>query len=123
MTRMKNKPELLAPAGNMEKCKIALRYGADAVYLGGKMFGLRAFANNFSIEEIAEAAAYAHGLGKKVYVTVNIFAHNEDLARLPDYLLELQQAGVDALLYFRSGCLERGTSDCTGNAVACKYAG
>lgn len=98
MMRMKNKPELLAPAGNMEKCKIALRYGADAVYLGGKMFGLRAFANNFSIEEIAEAAAYAHGLGKKVYVTVNIFAHNEDLARLPDYLLELQQAGVDALL-------------------------
>ena len=75
-----------------------MRYGADAVYLGGKMFGLRAFANNFSIEEIAEAAAYAHGLGKKVYVTVNIFAHNEDLARLPDYLLELQQAGVDALL-------------------------
>ena len=98
MTRMKNKPELLAPAGKKEKCKIALRYGADAVYLGGKMFGLRAFANNFSIEEIAEAAAYAHGLGKKVYVTVNIFAHNEDLARLPDYLLELQQAGVDALL-------------------------
>ena len=77
MTRMKNKPELLAPAGNMEKCKIALRYGADAVYLGGKMFGLRAFANNFSIEEIAEAAAYAHGLGKKVYVTVNIFAHTK----------------------------------------------
>lgn len=75
-----------------------MRYGADAVYLGGKMFGLRAFANNFSIEEIAEAAAYAHGLGKKVYVTVNIFAHNEDLTRLPDYLLELQQAGVDALL-------------------------
>ena len=98
MTRMKNKPELLAPAGTMEKCKIALRYGADAVYLGGKMFGLRAFANNFSIEEIAEAAAYAHGLGKKVYVTVNIFAHNEDLARLPDYLLELQKAGIDALL-------------------------
>lgn len=75
-----------------------MRYGADAVYLGGKMFGLRAFANNFSIEEIAEAAAYAHGLGKKVYVTVNIFAHNEDLDRLPDYLLELQKAGVDALL-------------------------
>ena len=87
MTRMKNKPELLAPAGNMEKCKIALRYGADAVYLGGKMFGLRAFANNFSIEEIAEAAAYAHGLGKKVYVTVNIFAHNEDLARRPELTL------------------------------------
>lgn len=98
MTVIKNKPELLAPAGNMEKCKIALRYGADAVYLGGKMFGLRAFANNFSMEEIAEAAAYAHELGKKVYVTVNIFAHNEDLEQLPGYLLDLQQAGVDALL-------------------------
>lgn len=98
MTRMKIKPELLAPAGNMEKCKMALRYGADAVYLGGKMFGLRAFANNFAINEIAEAAAFAHALGKKVYVTVNIFAHNEDLVKLPDYLLDLQQAGVDALL-------------------------
>ncbi len=98
MTRKKIKPELLAPAGNMEKCKIALLYGADAVYLGGKMFGLRAFAHNFSIEEIAEAATYAHGLGKKVYVTVNIFAHNEDIGKLPVYLLELKQAGVDALL-------------------------
>lgn len=98
MKRIKTKPELLAPAGNMEKCKIALRYGADAVYLGGKMFGLRAFANNFSIEEIAEAVDYAHKLGKKVYVTVNIFAHNEDLAKLPEYLLALQQAGADALL-------------------------
>ena len=99
MTRMKNKPELLAPAGNMEKCKIALRYGADAVYLGGKMFGLRAFANNFSIEEIAEAAAYAHGLGKKVYVTVNIFAHNEDLARLPDYLLNCRRPELTLCLF------------------------
>lgn len=72
MTRQIVKPELLAPAGNMEKCKIALRYGADAVYLGGKMFGLRAFANNFEIDEIKEAADFAHSLGKKVYVTVNI---------------------------------------------------
>ncbi len=98
MTRALVKPELLAPAGNMEKGKMALLYGADAIYLGGKMFGLRAFANNFSLEEIAEIAAYAHDLGKKVYVTVNIFAHNEDINKLPAYLRSLQQAGVDALL-------------------------
>ncbi len=98
MTLKISKPELLAPAGNMEKCKMALRYGADAVYLGGKMFGLRAFANNFEIEEIKEAADFAHSLGKKVYVTVNIFAHNSDIEKLPEYLLALQKAGVDALL-------------------------
>ena len=98
MSRNLVKPELLAPAGNMEKGKIALLYGADAIYLGGKLFGLRAFANNFSLEEIAEMAEYAHSLGKKVYVTVNIFAHNEDIDRLPDYLRGLQQAKVDALL-------------------------
>lgn len=98
MTRALVKPELLAPAGNMEKGKMALLYGADAIYLGGKMFGLRAFANNFLLEEIAEIAAYAHDLGKKVYVTVNIFAHNEDINKLPAYLRSLQQAGVDALL-------------------------
>ena len=98
MTRQIVKPELLAPAGNMEKCKMALRYGADAVYLGGKMFGLRAFANNFEIDEIKEAADFAHSLGKKVYVTVNIFAHNSDIEKLPEYLQELQKAGADALL-------------------------
>ncbi|PWM77830.1 MAG: peptidase U32 [Phascolarctobacterium sp.] len=93
-----NRPELLAPAGNMEKCKMALRYGADAVYLGGKMFGLRAFANNFEIEEIKEACDFAHSLSKKVYVTVNIFAHNSDIEKLPEYLLALEKANVDALL-------------------------
>lgn len=92
------KPELLAPAGNMEKCKMALLYGADAVYLGGNKFGLRAYAANFSIAEIKEAVIFAHALGKKVYVTVNIFAHNEDITDLPEYLLSLEEAGVDALL-------------------------
>lgn len=82
----------------MEKGRIALLYGADAIYLGGKMFGLRAFANNFTLEEIEEITAYAHGMGKKVYVTVNIFAHNDDIARLPEYLLALEKAGADALL-------------------------
>lgn len=92
------KPELLAPAGSMEKCKMALLYGADAVYLGGKIFGLRAFADNFSLEEIEQAVALAHKLGKKVYVTVNIFAHNEDLTELPAYAKALAAARVDAVL-------------------------
>lgn len=92
------KPELLAPAGNMEKLHMALLYGADAVYLGGKMFGLRAFASNFPLAEMDEAVAFAHSLHKKVYVTVNIFAHNEDINNLPDYLRNLQAIGVDALL-------------------------
>ena len=70
------KPELLAPAGNMEKLKMALLYGADAVYLGGKAFGLRAFGGNFTNEELQEAVDFAHKLGKKIYVTVNIFPHN-----------------------------------------------
>jgi len=95
---VRKKPELLAPAGNMEKCKMALLYGADAIYLGGNKFGLRAFAANFSIAEIKEAVEFAHNLGKKVYVTVNIFAHNEDLVELPEYLLSLEAAGIDALL-------------------------
>ena len=92
------KPELLAPAGNMEKLRMALTYGADAVYLGGKLFGLRAFASNFSMEEMREAVAFAHRLHKKVYVTVNIFAHNEDINNLPGYLHSLEETGADALL-------------------------
>ncbi len=92
------KPELLAPAGNPEKLRMALLYGADAVYLGGKAFGLRAFGGNFSREELAEGVAFAHAMGKKVYVTVNIIPHNGDLEDLPDYLRFLSRAGVDALL-------------------------
>ena len=92
------KPELLAPAGSLEKCKMALLYGADAVYLGGKAFGLRAFAANFDLKEIKEAVNFAHQLGKKVYVTVNIFPHNADLLALPQYLRDLAAAKVDALL-------------------------
>ncbi|MBR4695129.1 MAG: U32 family peptidase, partial [Selenomonadaceae bacterium] len=92
------KPELLAPAGNMEKLKMALLYGADAVYLGGKSFGLRALGGNFSREEMEEGISFAHGMGKKAYVTVNIFPHNSDLEGLPDYLHFLSEAGADALL-------------------------
>lgn len=92
------KPELLAPAGNMEKLKMALLYGADAVYLGGKAFGLRAFGGNFTNEELQEAVNFAHKLGKKIYVTVNIFPHNSDIAKLPAYLTFLNEIKVDAIL-------------------------
>ena len=91
-------PELLAPAGDMERLKVALAYGADAVYLGGKNFGLRAFSGNFSPQELTQACAYAHERGRKVYVTVNIFPHNAEITELPGYLKQLAQAGCDAIL-------------------------
>ncbi len=90
--------ELLAPAGNMEKLRFALEYGADAVYLGGKHFGLRAYGGNFSIEEIKEALYFAHARNKKVYVTVNIIPHNEDLVDMPEYIRTLDKIGVDAII-------------------------
>lgn len=92
------KMELLAPAGDMDKLKMAFRYGADAVYLGGKAFGLRAYSGNFSKEEMKEAVDFAHSIGKKVYVTVNIIPHNQDLKGLPDYLRYLESIAVDAVL-------------------------
>lgn len=92
------KAELLAPAGTLEKLKMAVHYGADAVYVGGKEYGLRAFAGNLSLAEIKEGVEFAHARGAKVYVTVNIFAHNADLEGLPAYLRELEQAGADAVI-------------------------
>ncbi len=92
------KVELLAPAGNLEKLKIAIHYGADAVYIGGKDYGLRAAAGNFSSEEMAEGLGYAHQHQAKVYVTVNIFAHNTDLIGLAAYFEELERIGVDGVL-------------------------
>ncbi len=93
-----NKVELLAPAGDLERLKFAFLYGADAVYIGGKDFSLRANAKNFTIEEIKEAVKYAHNLHKKVYVTVNIVFHNEELKNLKNYLKSLAQAHVDAII-------------------------
>lgn len=97
------KPELLAPAGNLEKLKMALIYGADAVYIGGEKFGLRAQAGNFTIEDMKEGVRLAHELGKKIYVTVNIIPHNEDLEGFSDYVRELQSIGVDALIFSDPG--------------------
>lgn len=90
--------ELLAPAGNYVKLKTALLYGADAVYVGGKNFSLRSFADNFSYEELRSATEYTHALGKKIYVTVNIYARNDDFKQIKEYLTFLQEIEVDAVL-------------------------
>jgi len=92
------KIELLAPAGNLEKLKFAFMYGADACYIGGRNYSLRANAKNFSVEEIGEASEYAHDLGKKIYVTVNIVFHNEDIEGITEYLKHLADAKVDAII-------------------------
>lgn len=91
-------PELLAPAGDMERLKYALMYGADAVYIGGPLLGLRANAINFSFDEIKEACEFAHSLNKKVYVTVNIVLHNKELKAVLDYLKKLEECNVDAII-------------------------
>ncbi len=90
--------ELLAPAGNLERLKIACLYGADAVYIGGYEYSLRANAINFNEEELREAVTFAHSLHKKVYVTVNIVFHNQDLQGLKEYLQSLSDIGVDAII-------------------------
>lgn len=92
------KIELMAPAGDIEKLKIALLYGADIVYIGGKKYSLRANANNFTIEDIKSSCIFAHKLGKKVYVTVNILFHDEDLEGVKTYLKELEDSCVDAVI-------------------------
>lgn len=92
------KIELMAPAGDIEKLKIALLYGADIVYIGGKKYSLRANASNFTIEDIKSSCIFAHKLGKKVYVTVNILFHDEDLEGVKKYLKELEDSCVDAVI-------------------------
>ena len=94
----RKKPELLAPAGDMERLRMAVLYGADAVYLAGTSFGMRSFAGNFSPEELPKAVAWAHSHGVRVHVTVNTMPRNEEAPRLPAYLEQLQEAGVDALI-------------------------
>ena len=93
-----NRIELLAPAGSLDRVKIALLYGADAVYFGGRNYSLRANAKNLDISEIKEACDYAHSLDKKVYVTVNIVFHTEDTLGIVDYLKDLEKCGVDAII-------------------------
>jgi len=92
------KPELLAPAGNLEKLKVAVHYGADAVFIGGREYGLRSNADNFSKEEMAEGVQFANQYGARIYVTTNIFAHNENIDGLEEYLEGLQEAGVAGII-------------------------
>lgn len=100
-----NKPEVLAPAGNLEKLKTAINFGADAVYLGGSKLNLRAFADNFSNAELSEGVEYAHSRGRKVYVTLNVFPHNEDLEGLEEYLIDLYSLKVDAIIVSDPGII------------------
>ena len=95
---MENKIELLMPAGDLTRLKVSLLYGADAVFIGGKKFSLRAKASNFSIEDIAEGVKFAHSLNKKIYVTVNIVPHCDDLNNIEEYLLSLDRIHVDAII-------------------------
>ncbi len=104
--------ELLAPAGNMEKLLTALHFGADAVYLAGKRYGLRAFADNFTDSEIAEAVKLAHAANTKVYVTLNIFAGEEDFTGLSDYLRVLEDAQADAVLVADPGIFDFVRNNC-----------
>lgn len=92
------KAEILAPAGNLDKLKTAIDFGADAVYIGGSKLNLRAFADNFTNEQISEGLEYAHSRGKKVYVTMNVFPHNADLVGLEEYIKNLYELGVDAII-------------------------
>lgn len=99
------KPELLAPAGNLEKLKIAIIYGADAVYLAGKAYGLRAAAGNLTLDEMEEGVQFAHERGKKVYVTLNIIPHNSDLKGLDQYIKDIHRIGVDAVIVADPGII------------------
>lgn len=92
------KPELLAPAGSLEKLKVAIIYGADAVFIGGKEFSLRSSASNFSLEDIEEAVKFAHQYGAKIHVTCNIILHDDNLVGIEDYLQKLDNLGVDAII-------------------------
>jgi putative protease len=108
------KPELLVPAGSLEVLKTAVNFGADAVYIGGEVFSLRAKARNFSAEDMAEGIKYAHEHGVKVHVTANILAHNADLAGADDYFRELAELGPDALIIADPGMFEKAGRLCPG---------
>lgn len=130
---MKKRIELLSPAGDLERLKVTLLYGADAVYIGGQHYSLRANASNFSIDEIREACDFAHSLGKKVYLTLNIVFHNEDIKGVEDYIRDVANAGIDAFIVsdpfiikyiktnFPSVEVHLSTQNSTSNIEAVKY--
>ena len=99
------KPELLAPAGDMERLKMAVLYGADAVYLAGTSFGMRAFAGNFTPDEMRQAVELCHSKGVSIHVTCNTMPRNGEIARMPEWLEYLQELGVDAAILADVGVL------------------
>ena len=103
---MIKRPELLAPAGDMDSLRAALQYGADAVFLAGKLFGMRSAPKNFDTDELREACALAHGMGRKIYLTCNVLPRNHELKTLPGFLTTAQACGVDAFIIADLGVLE-----------------
>lgn len=101
-----NRPELLAPGGSLEKLKVAILYGADAVYVGGEAFSLRVAAENFSFDEMKEGLRFAHERGKKVYLTANILPHNKDIKEFEEYIKAVKPLGFDAILVADPGMME-----------------
>ena len=100
------KIELLAPAGDMEKLKTAVRYGADAVYFGGEVFSLRAGAGNLTVDEMKEAMEFLHAHGAKGYLTINIYPHNEDIQPLQEYIQQIRDIPIDAFLVSDPGVMQ-----------------
>lgn len=128
----RSKPELLAPAGDLERLKIAILYGADAVYVGGPALGLRANAINFTFEELKEGCMFAHSHNSRVHVTVNIVLHNKEIEQVKDYLIKLEEIGVDAIIVSDPAIINLAkentkleihlsTQQSTLNAKACEY--
>ena len=102
---MFKKPEVLSPAGDLERLQFAVRYGADAVYVGGEAFGMRTSSKNFTIEQLSEGAHFAHAKGARVYLTLNSVPTNEEIARLPDYVRRVRETGIDAFIVADLGVL------------------
>ena len=128
----RSKPELLAPAGDLERLKIAILYGADAVYVGGPALGLRANAINFTFEELEEGCEFAHSHNARVHVTVNIALHNKEIEQVKDYLIKLEEIGVDAIIVSDPAIIKLAkentkleihlsTQQSTLNRMACKH--
>lgn len=114
---MKQRPELLAPAGNLEKLKMAILYGADAVYIGGQQFGLRSRAGNFSYDEMREGVAFAHARGAKVYVAANMVTHEGDIEGAGDFFRTLRDIGIDAVIVSDPAMIETCLSEAEGLPV------
>lgn len=113
--------ELLAPAGDLERLKTAFIYGADAVYIGGEIFGMRSAAKNFNKEDMAEGVKFAHERGKQVFVTVNIIPRNEEFEQLEAYLKELEEIGVDAVIVSDPGVFSVVKKSCAKYGNTYKY--